>query len=136
MKINGLPVVDGKRKIKIKVSEADVKRGNVKDPATCAAAKALLRRVRGCSQVRVHIARTYLKVGNTWLRFHTPQSLRSEIVAFDRGAPFQPGEYVLTPMRPSHRSSGKRQGSKPVKRRGKPRPYHRTIGVREWGANK
>ena len=136
MQINGLPVFDGKKKIKIVVSSSDVRRGNTKDPAACAAARACLREVKGCARVRIHISRSYLQIGNKWLRFHTPQSLRGEIIAVDRGAKFEPGEYVLTPLQPSKKATGKAQGGPAKKKRGKKRPYHRTIGVREWGANK
>ena len=136
MQINGLPVVDAKQKVKITISSRDVTKGKTKDPAACAAAVACLREVKNCTQARVHIGRTYLKIGKRWVRFHTPQSLRGEIVAFDRGANFEPGDYVLTPMQPSHRATGKAQGGNAKKKKGKKRPYHITVGVRHFGANR
>lgn len=136
MQINGLPVVDAKKRITITISEQDVAKGKSKDPASCAAARACKREVPKCTQARVHISRTYLKIKGRWMRYHTPVSLRSEIVAFDRGASFDPGTFVLAPLQPSKKATGRRQGSSKPKRKGPKRPYHHTVGVREFGANK
>lgn len=140
MKIAGLPVVDSPKKLKIVITEKDVAKGNTKDPGSCAAAQACLRQPN-CTQARVHLGRTYLKIGEKWVRFHTPPSLRGEIISFDRGAMFQPGEYTLAPMQPSHRAKGKRIGGPTVgkakkkssKARAKPHVVH---GVRASGANR
>ena len=138
MRIAGLPVVDAPKKRTITITESDVQKGNTKDPAKCAAAQALLRE-KDCTEARVHIGRTYLKIGKKWVRFHTPESLRGEIISFDRGATFQPGEYTLTPMQPAKRA-GRTQGSAksaprtpPKKIRAKPHVVH---GVRSHGANR
>src|SRR5229473_1329182 len=117
MKIAGLPVVDAPKKRTITITESDVEKGNTKDPAKCAAAQALLRE-KDCTEARVHIGRTYLKIGKKWVRYHTPESLRGEIISFDRGAMFQPGEYTLTPMQPSKKATGKAQGSFTAKKKG------------------
>src|SRR4051812_14100150 len=134
MKINGLKVVDAKRKVKIHITPIDVAKGQTKNPSSCAAARACVRE-QLCSDARVHIGRTYLKSGDgRWVRFKTPQSLRSEIVAFDRGARFAPGVYTLSPLCVSERAKrGKATGSAtnkttrgPKKRRAK---YHTVEGV-------
>jgi len=137
MRIAGLPVVDAPRKLTIRVTESDVQKGNTKDPGKCAAAQALLRE-KDCTEARVHLGRTYLKLGKKWVRYHTPVSLRGEIISFDRGAIFQPGEYTLTPMQPSHRATGKAHGSPKTKKKGtKPRAKpHIVYGVRQHGANR
>lgn len=141
MKINGLKVVDAKRKVKIHITPVDVAKGKTKNPSSCAAARACVRE-QLCSDARVHIGRTYLKSGEGhWVRFKTPQSLRSEIVAFDRGARFAPGEYTLSPLAPAERSKrGKATGTNtskttrgPKKARAK---YHTVQGVRRFGANR
>jgi hypothetical protein len=137
MRIAGLPVVDAPKKRTITITESDVEKGNTKDPAKCAAAQALLRE-KDCTEARVHIGRTYLKIGKKWVRYHTPESLRGEIISFDRGAMFQPGEYTLTPMQPTKRATGKAQGSPTLKKkvtnpRAKP---HVVYGVRSHGANR
>ncbi len=136
MKIAGKPVIDAKRPARIRINTRDVKRGAVKDPGSCAAALACMREFH-CTDARVHLGRTYVKMGDHWRRYQTPQSLRAEIVAFDRGGKFAPGEYTLA--KPSKKTSGRRQGSDKDTRKGKYKwraPYHVTIGVRQHGANR
>src|SRR5882672_1451456 len=141
MEINGKPVRNSTRKILIEINARDVKRGQSRDPGSCAAAQCLLRTVPGIKSARVHIGRTYIEFDDHWERLQTPPSLKAEITAFDRGAPFYPGAYSLSPLSPAKRASfGKKQGSPPRKdakpRKKIARPYHITEGVRERGANK
>ncbi len=147
MKINDLPVIDASKKITITITPKDVLKGNTKDPGACAAAQACIREVPKCTAARVHLGRTYLQLDKKWVRFQTPEALRSEIISFDRGHEFQPGEYVLRAMAPSERQNrGKRNGSSkpgardkgsktriPKKPRAKP---HVVYGVRASGANR
>jgi hypothetical protein len=139
MQIAGMKVVNAAKPLKITITKRDVTLGANKDPAACAAARALVRQT-GCTQARVHLGRTYLQEDDKWVRYNTPESIRSEIVSFDRGGGFAPGEYTLPACQPSHRASGKRQGSnrRPVskkmkKKRAKP---HFVSGVRAHGANR
>lgn len=136
MTIDGIPVIDAKKKVKIVISASDVKRGKNKNPAACAAALACLHDVKGCAKARVHIGRTYLLLKKKWVRYFTPDSLRTEIVSFDRGGGFSPGTYTLSPMTPSDRAVGKRQGGPDTRRTGKKRHRHVTTGVRHFGANR
>jgi hypothetical protein len=139
MKIADFPVVDAKKKLTITITPQDIAKGDTKDPGACAAAQACMRQAN-CTKARVHIGRTYLLVDKKWVRYHTPRSLRGEIISFDRGTTFQPGEYTLMPMRPSART-GKAQSRtqnhpKPkvrLKHRTKPHVVH---GIRERGANR
>jgi hypothetical protein len=86
---------------------------------------------------RVHVARTYLKIGNKWLRCITPESLRSEIVAFDRGGKFEPGEFELKAIPDSMRLGVAHSVREPGHDRpGKTKRVHRTINVRAHGANR
>ena len=141
MKIAGIPVVDANKNVIIKITARDVRDGKTKDPGSCAAARACMRDM-GASQARVHLGRTYLKVDKKWIRFETPEALRSEIISFDRGHDFQAGTYTLRVVRPSHKGGRKAQGSavsktKPYgakkKARAKPHVVH---GVRAHGANR
>ena len=81
-------MVNGKRKLVIDISERDVKKGQTRDPACCAAAQCLLRTVPGIIGARVHMTNTYIEYPDRWERLMTPMSLRKEIIAFDRGAAF------------------------------------------------
>jgi len=139
LKIDGMPVHDAKSRVVIEINREDINAGKSKEPSSCAAARACLRQVPKCTSVRVYKSRTYLKIDNKWFRYHTPNSMRLEIVAFDRGTNFLPGVYVLSPMQPSHRGLGKSQSKtkapngkkKKMAKNERPR-YHVIKGVREF----
>jgi hypothetical protein len=81
--------------------------GGQKDPQRCAAAKAACREP-GVIEARVYRTRTFLLFQNGrgkkfWKRFQTPQSLRGEMIAFDRGGSFQPDDYKLGVITPSQK---------------------------------
>lgn len=138
MQINGLKVVDARKPIHITITKSDCAKGATKNPSSCAAALSCMREVPGCTQARIHLGRTYLKMGSKWVRYQTPAPLRGEIISFDRGASFEPGEYTLGRISPVNRF-GVRQGSstgdsKPHKKK-RPTP-HVVHGVRARGANR
>lgn len=143
MKIAGLPVKDADEKIAVTITKNDVRTGTLKEAKSCAAANALCRQT-GAKEARVHFSRAYLKVGKVWKRYQVPNALRAEIIAFDRGGKFEPGEYVLHPItqaqrldRPSRKryayendkallpGTHKKRGNRPK------RPYHVVSGVRK-----
>lgn len=141
MEIAGLKVVDGKRPVRITITENDVAKGKTKDPAACAAARAALR-TEACTEARVHLGRTYLKVKTEtgrqhWVRYQTPDSIRSEIISFDRGADFTPGEYMLQPMSPANRLGAGRGSdtgrNKPRHKKIARTKHHQVSGVRHHG---
>ena len=102
MKIEGLPVVDSRRKATVNVTKADIKRGSRKKPEACALALACIREL-DVDEALVHATRTYLRSGLKWKRYFTPNAVRSETIAFDRGGAFEPGQYELHPMPPTLR---------------------------------
>lgn len=123
IRIDGLPVRDLTKPLKLIISQEDCRKGNTKAPSSCAAALAAMRLPK-VSEARVHIGRVFLKIDNKyWLRGKTPNALRTEIISFDRGGKFVPGEYSIRPLSPSDKPSGKRQGTEDTtsrnKRRGK-----------------
>lgn len=136
MKINGLPVVDTDQKLPLQITKRDCSIGSLKEPSSCAAARAICRQP-GIKEARVHISRVYVQIGKRWIRYMTPDSLRSEIIAFDRGGKFQPGEYTLLPIQPVARFDAKkkkrvpenRDGSRPQKRL----KAHVVKGIRSHG---
>lgn len=109
--IDGKPVIDAKRSLVLHITANDIAKADRKEPADCAVARAC-RRDLHAKEVRVHLGRVYIRFNEgNWQRYRTPKSLRSEIIAFDRGGTFSPGEHVL-PI-PDKRPVGKRQGGKP-----------------------
>jgi hypothetical protein len=137
-------VLNASRKIVVRISARDIRTGKNKDPGSCAAARALIREVPNCVAARVHLGRTYLqREDKTWLRYRTPEALRTEIIAFDRGGRFEPGEYELRPLSPADR--GRRHVKKAAataqedprhKANKTPRKLHVAKGVRKRGANR
>lgn len=110
MKIDGLPVVDAGRPTILTITAGDIRAGKPGDPTCCAAALACMRQL-GASAALVHMARIYVKFGKKWVRYHTPGSIRSEVIAFDRRSSFKPGDYKLNPLQPS-KTTGRQQGTR------------------------
>lgn len=110
--IDGKPVLNAKHAVTLKISASDVARADRKEPALCAVARACRRQILA-KEVRVHLGRVYMRMNEgNWQRFLTPRSLRSEIIAFDRGGSFEPGTFVLSaPSSQKKEATGKRQGS-------------------------
>ena len=133
MKIDGLPVKDALKKLTIEITPTDCKMGSKKQPTGCAAAIAIVRQVPSCTMARVHLGRTYVNLGKKWLRFVTPQALRAEIIAFDRGGTFDPGEYTLVPLSKGERDKRGKRNSVTTQKHGRPghhRQPHLATGVR------
>jgi hypothetical protein len=148
--INGKPVVDADEPVTVHITPEDCARGSKKDPEKCAVALAL-RRITECDESRVHLGCTYLRFGNKWLRYATPPSLKAEIISFDRGGGFYPGDFRLHPMpaalrlKPANQKPGPKrsrpktnaaQRAKPEQKKSERRVFHRVLGVRERASAK
>jgi hypothetical protein len=111
--IDGLPIIDGKKAIKLTITPNDIAKADRKESADCAVARACRRELHA-KEVRVHLTRVFVRMNEgNWQRFATPPAMRSEIIAFDRGGSFEPGEFVLSPPVGRDKATGKRQGGKP-----------------------
>ena len=97
--LDGIEVRDGTGEIIIHITKRDAVTGRGK-PDDCAAAKACCR-LDGVIEARVYRTRTFLlrKSGNKkfWERYRTPDAIRNELIAFDRGGRFEPDDYRMTP---------------------------------------
>ena len=150
MEINGKRVVNAKKAATIKITPRDVANGDTKDPGGCAAAKAAKHSIEECISARVHIGRVYIETPKQWIRYNTPDSLRTEIIAFDKGGSFQPGEYELKPITAGDSTEPKTRGQKNRNKMGSsptknPRKLavkvakikrHSVTGIRPRGANR
>ncbi len=116
MEIAGKKVVDAKKSAKIHITPHDAKVGDNKNPSGCAAALAAKRDIEGCLSARVHIGRVYIEEPKRWVRYFTPDALRTEIIAFDRGGSFAPGEYELKPPSTYEREDVRKEGRSEAKR--------------------
>jgi hypothetical protein len=144
MKIKGAEVEDANEHLEITITKNDVRLGSLKNSEACAAARALCRQ-EGCDAALVSFSRAYIKKGGKWKRFCVPDALRAEIIAFDRGGTFEPGEYTLRPVAPALRLDAPRKPGRNAKSRARggngrsqpqkgnrpKRPYHVVSGVRK-----
>jgi hypothetical protein len=121
MEIAGKKVVNATKPLLLNITKSDCAHGNVKDPGACAAALALKRQLH-VKKARVHLGRVYVEMETQWVRYNTPQSLKHEIISFDRGGSFEPGEYKLYATTP-HQRKGKQQGSN------KPSPRKKSVKI-------
>lgn len=142
--IDGKPLVDADEPVTVHITSDDCARGSKKDPERCAVALAL-KRVTKCDESRVHLGCTYLRFGSRWVRYATPPSLKAEIISFDRGGGFYPGDFRLHPMpaalrlKPANQKPGPKrsraanaaQSMKTERKKREPRVFHRVLGVRE-----
>jgi len=131
-RIDGQPVANSATSIRLTITERDIKDGAPLNPNACAIALAAQRHIEGVTAARAHLGCIYLMIRGKWRRFHTSGALSREIVAFDRGGKFYPGEYDLLPV-PAHTLIKRaRKPSSTPRRRGPPRRRkpHYTEGVR------
>ena len=127
-------VKDATKPLQLTITQRDINASKRRAPEACAAAKCLLR-MDGVDEAIVNKTRTFIRRGATWTRYMTPISLQMELVAFDRGGRFEPGEHFLLPVPQYERPTGKRQGGKdkPGAKKGhsgKVRSYHRISNIR------
>jgi hypothetical protein len=129
--IEGLPVIDARKPLQLHITPGDINRADIKEPHNCAVARACKRELH-VIEARIHLSRVYLKTNKgSWTRYFTPDALRAEIIAFDRGGSFEPGEFTLKVPIPS-KKLGKRRGSMTStnSQRKRRREYHSTSNVR------
>jgi hypothetical protein len=151
MDINGKRVVDATKPVTISITARDVANGDNKNPSGCAAARAAKHSIEDCISARVHIGRVYIEQEKKWVRYNTPDSLKQEIIAFDRGGSFAPGEYVLRPVSsgetPEGRRSRREDKNRELRAKSKQHPRkvvvkiakirrHEVSGIRPKGANR
>lgn len=124
-------VVDAVKSATIEVSAADSTKKGVKNHAECALAVACKKKFN-LDGVIISRSTAYLVKGKKARRFQIPPGTAREVVSFDRGAGFEPGKYVLSPVSPDRRL-GRRIGSNrdEATGNGKPKPFrHVTANIR------
>jgi len=136
--LDGMPIIDAKRPLTLNIKVPDIEKADPKEPLDCVVARACRRQLH-VKEARIHLNRVYLRSNNgNWVRYEAPRSLRAEIIAFDRGGTFEPGDFELKP--PRVRTTGKRQGGKSRFKHARnnpnhvPRPRHIVTNVRHGPA--
>lgn len=108
---NVTKAVDAGAPVEISVNRKDCKTAKKFDPTECALARAAKRELHA-EGVIIGMGSSYIIKGDTAVRFDTPQSVKREIVSFDRHGDFAPGDYYLTPKPPSNRFGVQRENRK------------------------
>jgi hypothetical protein len=93
---NVTSVVDATRSTKIEVTKKDASSRAVKNHKECAMAVAC-KRAFHVDGVVISRSVAYLVKGNQARRFVLPNSVIHEVISFDRGGGFAPGNYALSP---------------------------------------
>lgn len=131
MKFNGLPVKDATKSLEIEIEKIDVVGSRKKDPNNCAAARALKREYK-CKEVAVFSSKTYIKEGDHYVRYITPEAITREIISFDRGSEFEPGSYKLRKPSRTEKLGAERTPSNNKSSSGTKRKQHMTTNIRNW----
>jgi len=95
-------VVDATKSVEISVNRRDCKISKRLKPSECALATAGKRELKS-DGVIIGMGSSYVIRGEQAIRFETPNSVKHEIVSFDRHQDFAPGDYYLNPPSPSKR---------------------------------
>lgn len=95
--------VDAKQAVEVTVETQDCRGAKRLNPSECALARAARREFKDIDGAIIGMATSYIIRGQEAIRFATPESVRREIVSFDRHDDFAPGEYYLTPKSPTAR---------------------------------
>jgi hypothetical protein len=125
-------IEDSSECVEIEVTKQDDKTATKKDHKTCAMAVACKRKL-GLDGVIISINTAYLVKGRTAKRYRLPVSVAREVVSFDRGGGFAPGQYRLSRVPKSLRLDAK----KPRRKLGRGKTggadkefIHHTAGIR------
>ena len=123
-------VADATKHVKVSVTGRDCNTAKERTFNRCAMAKACERELHlDGAVVRPGVA--YLIKGDLAVRYLVPQSVRNEIISFDRHGDFRPGEYFLSPPPRTNQIGAERRyklrkshASKNIRPRGK------VVGIR------
>lgn len=128
-------VRDATASLVVKLSPDDNRRAKKKDAQSCAMAQACSRQ-EGADLAIVQLRHAYLVKGNRIVRYGVPESVRREIVSFDRHKDFQPGLYRLSAVIPSAKLGAPRATKpktgprKTTKKSSAKMIRHHTVGTR------
>jgi hypothetical protein len=123
-------VLLAKKPVLVEVHPKDCKDGKKLQTSECALAKATKRQFKA-DGVAIRMGDSFVIKGGTAIRFLTPQTVRRELVSFDRHHDFASGTYRLAAPPPSWskpQSPKKSNGS--GSRRSTTKAIHHTVRVR------
>ena len=123
-------VEDARCHAEVTVTAADEKASKKMDHDSCAMAVACKRELK-VDGVIISRKTAYLIKGTKATRYELPESVSREVVSFDRGGGFAPGDYNMRPPSESRRLGVMRGGNGARNGNGKPiRRQHKTSNIR------
>ena len=131
---NVTKVRDADEDLLINVTDRDDKTSKRKSHGECAMAVALKRQEKATSVI-ISARTAYVIKGKEAIRYKVPEAASKEVVSFDRGAGFAPGDYKLKAQPKSGRLGayrGKAGNSASTHNGGAAKRFiHRTANIRE-----
>lgn len=131
-------VRDADDDLMVEVTSKDEKASKRKDHNECAMATAIKRQERATSVI-ISSRTAYVIKGTEAVRYKVPEAVGKEVVSFDRGSSFEPGDYKLKAMPKSGRLGARQEragadsrGSVSYARGGAAKRFiHHTANIRE-----
>lgn len=105
-------IINAKEKLTIDVPPKLARSKRRRNAYHCVFAEAC-NRLPEVAEAIIHLSTAYIRFRGEehWTRYRVHTRLRDQIVIFDRYGDFEPGEYSLGCIQPSHQASGRRQGT-------------------------
>ncbi len=127
-------VIHATEPVSVRVGKADCKEGRRLLTDDCALARAAKRQMKA-DGVAIRLSDSFVVKGDTAIRFKTPETVKRELVSFDRHQDFASGTYRLAAAPPNWSKPGRKHspGGGKVDNRDKHRVVygnHRTVRVR------
>lgn len=130
-KARGLRLIESTKPLILVVNAKDIKLASTKQADECAFARACKRRNTQVERAYFFRSTAYIQTKKTLTKYKIPTSMQKEIVAFDRGGKFAPGNYKLSPSFQEKKGCGvKPSGKKPGKNKKPGKRQNRTKDIR------
>lgn len=128
---NVIKVVDSKHDLIIDVMPEDDTRGEIKNHAHCAMARACQRQEHADGAI-ISVRSAYIIKGDTAIRYRVPESVSREIVSFDRKGGFYAGTYKMNAPCRGEQLGYPYSGKKPARSSNRLSPTfrHKTQNIR------
>lgn len=122
-------IVDATKPVEVSVNRRDCKVSKRLNPSECALATAAKRELKS-DGVIIGMGTSYIIRGKQAIRFETPNSVKHEIISFDRHSDFAPGDYYLNPPSPSKKLGKHNKSKTGGKYKSARRKFHKVARVR------
>jgi hypothetical protein len=131
--INGRQCIDATESISLNITDNDCQLASRKDHANCVLSRACMKHTG--SDVLVYVSRVYVKQihQDVWVRYVIENTLRTQVVAFDQGGAFNPGQYVLNKPASDKRLGRSSGGQKNTDRKTPRKMPVKLTNVRPYG---